>query len=45
MADQRVKIKETKKGQVLRHSQRTKKAEEYEKDGDTNCDWSTWNDL
>ena len=44
-ADHPVKIKKKKrkKRQLLRPCQRTEKAVEHETDGDTNCNWCTWN--
>ena len=44
-AEYRVKIKESKKvHKYLDLARELKKAVEHEGDGDTNCNWCTWND-
>ena len=45
-ADNGVKIKENeKKDKYLNLTRELKKATEHEGNGDTNCNWRTWNDL
>ena len=42
--DHKTKIKEDEMRQVLAPCLRAKNAMEQEGDGDSNCNWSTWND-